>query len=454
MKKWLIVALVFALMLGIACSCALAVGAMENLLPYLASDPEWKYVDSFKDGYAYVEYKDGKKGYINPYGEYYAEMPSTPYDMSAFYVDEKPKTSNIGDEYRIVDSHKNILLKGLEEAYPFSDGVTAVKRDGTWYIIDAQTILQNVQLEYGGENRVMKSNVLDGSGIDRRDVRLICFENTMDNAPANAWDASAGANYRVLAYISGNDELYIAAEGGVIAGNDCRDMFAHYTSLMEVRFNGNLDTAGTRYVAGMFADCPKLSKIDSETLDLSNAVDADRMFDDFGDAEETVQPTQEPETNQFEHIYLKKDSRGEEVRLVQQCLINLGYLGGRADGIYGNNTVNAVKTYQRAKGYDETGEVNGDLYKEFYDIMGPDWKDDIADTSSGSSGSSSSKKPSKKKPSNNSSGDSGSGSSSGSNSSGGSGNSTSSGSGSNSGSGGSNAEPEEERRPETTKKPK
>ncbi len=40
--------------------------------------------------------------------------------------------------------------------------------------------------------------------------------------------------------------------------------------------------------------------------------------------------------------------RGEEVRELQQALIDLGYLGGTADGIFGNNTERAVRSFQKA----------------------------------------------------------------------------------------------------------
>ena len=46
---------------------------------------------------------------------------------------------------------------------------------------------------------------------------------------------------------------------------------------------------------------------------------------------------------------LKIGSTGTEVKSLQQKLIELGYLSGTADGIYGNKTAQAVKSYQKAK---------------------------------------------------------------------------------------------------------
>lgn len=46
-------------------------------------------------------------------------------------------------------------------------------------------------------------------------------------------------------------------------------------------------------------------------------------------------------------LTLKKGSRGETVKKMQQKLKNWGYYTGAVDGIYGNQTVNAVKYFQR-----------------------------------------------------------------------------------------------------------
>ena len=45
---------------------------------------------------------------------------------------------------------------------------------------------------------------------------------------------------------------------------------------------------------------------------------------------------------------LSNGSKGEEVRELQQALIDLGYLKGKADGIFGNQTEKAVRAFQAA----------------------------------------------------------------------------------------------------------
>ena len=49
----------------------------------------------------------------------------------------------------------------------------------------------------------------------------------------------------------------------------------------------------------------------------------------------------------FETTTLYNGSKGEEVRELQQALIDLGYLSGTADGVFGNKTENAVRKFQK-----------------------------------------------------------------------------------------------------------
>ena len=51
----------------------------------------------------------------------------------------------------------------------------------------------------------------------------------------------------------------------------------------------------------------------------------------------------------------QKDSSGNGVKALQQKLIDLAYLGGKADGWYGDKTTNAVKRFQIVHGMDGTG---------------------------------------------------------------------------------------------------
>lgn len=54
---------------------------------------------------------------------------------------------------------------------------------------------------------------------------------------------------------------------------------------------------------------------------------------------------------------LRRGSRGENVRILQENLRQLGFLSGAADGIFGTNTNAAVRSFQKAQGLDVDGVV-------------------------------------------------------------------------------------------------
>ena len=72
-----------------------------------------------------------------------------------------------------------------------------------------------------------------------------------------------------------------------------------------------------------------------------------------GSIEDYPIPTLAP----FERVLVpyKKTSYSNGVLLLQQKLIDLGYLTGKADGVYGDGCVNAIKKYQQEHGLEATG---------------------------------------------------------------------------------------------------
>ena len=59
---------------------------------------------------------------------------------------------------------------------------------------------------------------------------------------------------------------------------------------------------------------------------------------------------------------MRRGSRGDDVREVQEMLISLGYLEGGADGIFGAKTEGAVFKFQQDNGLDATGIVGEGTY--------------------------------------------------------------------------------------------
>ena len=60
---------------------------------------------------------------------------------------------------------------------------------------------------------------------------------------------------------------------------------------------------------------------------------------------------------------LRRGSRGEAVKTVQQKLIRWGYLNGKADGIFGAATEKAVRYFQRKNGLQEDGIVGSATFE-------------------------------------------------------------------------------------------
>ena len=65
----------------------------------------------------------------------------------------------------------------------------------------------------------------------------------------------------------------------------------------------------------------------------------------------------------YKSTTLKNGDKGDEVARLQQALIDLGYLSGKADGTFGNRTENALRTFQRKNGLDVDG-LAGDITRE------------------------------------------------------------------------------------------
>lgn len=79
-----------------------------------------------------------------------------------------------------------------------------------------------------------------------------------------------------------------------------------------------------------------------------------------------IPATQAPTAGPTEIPTLKKGSKGEAVKALQQRLIDLGYLSGSADGDYGNMTANAVKDFQLVHDMKEDGVAGPDVLDRIF----------------------------------------------------------------------------------------
>lgn len=100
-----------------------------------------------------------------------------------------------------------------------------------------------------------------------------------------------------------------------------------------------------------FAKSEALQAADVSLSEQSTAVsaEAEATDDEGAQLSEKVDATPSPEEEAMAR---------EQVAGVQQMLIDLGYLYGAADGIYGPMTADALKRFQGDHGLEETGELN------------------------------------------------------------------------------------------------
>ena len=77
-------------------------------------------------------------------------------------------------------------------------------------------------------------------------------------------------------------------------------------------------------------------------------------------------PTLSPAEDAGQYIILKRGSSGSEVRALQEALIELGFLTGKADGSFGEVTEKAVIAFQQMNNYPDTGLMDANIQAFLY----------------------------------------------------------------------------------------
>lgn len=113
--------------------------------------------------------------------------------------------------------------------------------------------------------------------IHRSWVKTITFQDTMDGRPENYFDLSAKYDCSVVGWYKDHD-LVIAANGKIRFNENSNFMFAYFSNLEELNFNGCVDTSSVKDFTSMFLCCRKLKTLDVTGFDTSAAKSLDRMF--------------------------------------------------------------------------------------------------------------------------------------------------------------------------------
>ena len=120
----------------------------------------------------------------------------------------------------------------------------------------------------------------DGS-IKRGEIGSVTFLDTVSGAAVDAWDVSGSRDGSVVAWAEKNGklyDLYIAAEGGVIAPDDCQGLFCDYRQLKSIAFNGAFHTGNTKDMTAMFCNCWHVTSLDLSGFGTENVKYMQYMF--------------------------------------------------------------------------------------------------------------------------------------------------------------------------------
>ena len=129
--------------------------------------------------------------------------------------------------------------------------------------------------------RYLENKFVFGSEIKRHRIATVTFLDTLVEKPEDALDVSYNENGTVFAWFKPNAEkydLYIAAEGGINGRDACSHLFAGYTNLTEINFNGAFHTEEATNMDGMFMECRSLKKLDLFGFSTSKVEDMTGMF--------------------------------------------------------------------------------------------------------------------------------------------------------------------------------
>lgn len=126
-------------------------------------------------------------------------------------------------------------------------------------LMDDSVSIDDVRVNWSADDKY-KLYVL-GTDVHRETIRSITFLNTQeDSTSEEALDVSANQDGSVLAWFKTTDgtelyDLYIAADGNIIAPENCATLFAGYENLEELHFNDCFDTSQVTDMSGMFMSC-------------------------------------------------------------------------------------------------------------------------------------------------------------------------------------------------------
>ena len=133
-----------------------------------------------------------------------------------------------------------------------------------------------------GVKNQMAKNVVEilESQLNDSEIISVAFMNKKN---AKGTDISARGDGSVVAWLKDHPgtkakDLYIAANGKVIAPQDCSRLFEQFAGVEEINFNNCFDTSKVTDMSDMFAYCLMLTELDLSSFNTKNVTNMSGMF--------------------------------------------------------------------------------------------------------------------------------------------------------------------------------
>ena len=179
--------------------------------------------------------------------------------------------------------------------------------------------------------------------------------NKVSSNAIESWDVSDDGKGGVMAWVVPTSEdntkydLYIGANGGVIANKDSRCLFFNMLALQNINFNNNFDTSNVTNMQWMFAGSNSLTSLNLSNFDTTNVQSMSGMFS-----------TWDPIANKFGTSSLQNIIFGENFKTN-----NVTNMGDMFSGFQGTNldlssfdTFNVINMYHMFNGCGNLKELN------------------------------------------------------------------------------------------------
>ena len=129
-----------------------------------------------------------------------------------------------------------------------------------------------------------------GKVMDRSRIKSIQIYNTLSLSGESAWDVSTHGDGSVLAWLTEDQDgfmyyLYLAADGNIIANENCEHLFSHYNKVECIEGLQYLNTENVTNMSWMFDWCRKVEKLDVGGFDTRNVTNMSGMFNGCSEVE-------------------------------------------------------------------------------------------------------------------------------------------------------------------------